>query len=111
VRKAGYVNKLMFGTMQSGKIYRNRGSEELETSPLISPKQESEEDLAKVSSRSAIGLMRQWILRIPPPPTMPPVSPSSPPSLSTPPPPPTLFSMVSAIKLLVFKGVGNEDPD
>ena len=40
-----------------------------------------------------------------------PTSPTSPPSSSTPPPPPPQFSMASAIKLPVFKGVGNEDLD
>jgi len=43
----------MFGATQSGRIYRNKGSEELETSPLISPLWESKEELAKVSPRSA----------------------------------------------------------
>ena len=101
----------MFWATWSGRIYRNKRSAELETSPLISPPQESEEELAKVSLRSAISLIKQWILRIPPPPTPPPVSLSSPPSSPTPPLPPPQLNMASAIKLLVFKGVGNEDLD
>lgn len=99
----------MFGTTQSGKIYRSGGSEELETSPLILPSWESKEELMKVSWRSVVSLIRQRIPHLPPPPTPPPISPSSPPSLPNPPPPPPQFSMVSAIKLPVFRGVGNED--
>jgi len=101
----------MFGATRSGRIYRNEGSEELETSPLISPPRESEEELTKVSPRSAISLIRHQILYIPPPPTPPLVSPSSTPSWPTPPPSPPQFNMASAIKLPVSKGVGNEDPD
>lgn len=93
----------MFGTTQSGKIYKS--SEELENSPLISPSRESEEDFAKVSSRNAVSLIRQRIPRLPPPPTPPPASPPSPPSPSTPAP---QCSMASMIKLPVFRGVGNE---
>jgi len=98
----------MSGAMRSGMTYRNESSEELETSPLISPLQESEEELARVSLRSAISLIRQRIPRIPPPPTPPRVSPSSSPTSPTPPPPPPQFNMVSAIKFPVFRGVGNE---
>jgi len=54
----GYENKLMFGTMRSGNIYRSRSSEELENSPLISPSRESEEELGKVSLRSVASLIR-----------------------------------------------------
>ena len=64
----------MFGATRSGRIYRNEGSAELETSPLISPPRGDEEELAKVSPRSAINLISQRIPRIPPPPTLPPVS-------------------------------------
>lgn len=65
----------------------------------------------KLSPRSAISLIRQQIPHLLPPPTLPPVLSSSPPSPPTPSLPPTHFSMASAIKLLVFKGVGNEDLD
>jgi len=101
----------MFGTTRSGKIYRSRSSEELKNSPLISPLWESEEELMKVSPRSAVSLIRHRIPLLPPPPTLPPFSPLSPPSPPTPCPPPLQFSMVSAIKLLVIRGVGNEDLD
>lgn len=104
------LNKLIFGTTGSGKIYRNESTEELETSPLISPLRESKEELVKVSPRIAVSLIRQQVLRLPPPPTPPPISPSSP-SLPTPPLPPPQCSMSSAIKLLVFRGVRNEDLD
>jgi len=49
----------MFGTTQSGNIYRNGSREELETSLLISPSRESEEELMKVSLRSVINVIRQ----------------------------------------------------
>lgn len=101
----------MFGATWSGRIYRNEVSAQTENSPLISSWWESEEELAKVSLRSATSLIRQKIPCIPPPPTPPSVSPSLPPSLPTPPPPPPQFNMVSAIKLPVFRGVGNEDAD
>ena len=101
----------MFGTTQSGRIYRKEYSAKIENSPLISPRWESEEELVKVSLRSAISLIRQWILRITPSPTPPLVSPSSPPSSPTPPLPPPQFNMASAIKFPVFKGVGYEDSD
>jgi len=101
----------MFGAMQSGRIYKNEGIEELETSPLISPSWESEEEFVKVSPRSVISLIRQRIPCIPSPPTPAPISPSSPPSLPTSPPPPPQFNMAITIKFLVFKGVGNEDPN
>lgn len=100
----------MFGAMRSGKIYRSRGTEELETSPLISLLRESEEELTKVSSRSMVSLIRQRILHSPPQPTPSPVSPSSHPSPPTPPLPPLQFNMASAIKLPIFR-VGNEVPD
>ena len=109
--KTGYANKLMFGARQSGKICRNEGSIELETNPLISPPLGDGEELAKVSPRSAINLIRQRILHIPPPPTPPPVSLPSTPSSPVPPPPPPRINMASTIKFSVFKGVGNEDPD
>ena len=90
----------MFGAMQSGRIYRNEGRIELETSRLISPPQGDEEGLVKVSLQSVIHLIRQRRWRIPPPPT---------PPLASPPPP--RFNMASTVKLHVFKGLGNEDPD
>jgi len=99
----------MFEDTRSGRIYRNEGSIELETSPLISPPWESKGELGKVSLRSAISLIKQRIPRIPLPPTPLLVSPSSTPSSPTPPPPPPQFNMASTIKLPVFKGVGNED--
>lgn len=99
----------MFSTMGSRIIYRGRSSEELEISPLISPSRESEDELRKVSLISTVSLIRQWILWLPPTPL--PISPPSPPSPPTPPLPPPQFSMASAIKLPIFKGVGNEDLD
>ena len=92
--------------MRSRNIYKCSG--ELGKSPLISPSQEREEELARVSSRSAISLIRQHIPQLPPPP-MP--SAASLPSPTTPPPPTPQFSMVSVIKLPIFRGVGKEDPD
>ena len=56
----------MFGATQSGRIYINEGSAEIETSPLISPPRESEEELVKVSPRSANSMIRQQIPCIPP---------------------------------------------
>ena len=78
---------------------------------MISPWQESEEELAKVFPRSVVILIKQQIMHLPPPPTPPPVSASSPPSLPTPPLPLPEFNMASAIKLSMFRGVGNEDLD
>lgn len=92
-------------------MYRNEGSREIENSPLILPRWESEEELAKFSPRSAVSIIRQQISHLPPTPTTPPVSPSSPPSLPTPPSPPPQFNMASTIKFLVFRKVGNEDSD
>jgi len=96
----------MFKTTWSGKIYKS--SEELEKSPLISPSQESDEEFTKVSPRSFASLIRQCIPWLPPPPTLPPTSSPLPPFPPTPPP---QCSMVSVIKLPIFRGVGNEDPD
>lgn len=93
------------------KTYRNEGSKGPKNSPLISSSERDEEELMKVSPRSVINLIRQRILHIPPLPTPPPVSLPSPPSSPVPPSPPLRDNMVSAIKLSVFKGVGNEDPD
>ena len=101
----------MFGVTQSGRIYRNKGSKKLESNPLVSPLREREEELVRVSPRSAISMIRQRIPHIPPPPTPPLVSPSLTPSPPTPPLPQPQFNMVSAIKFSVFKGVGNEDLD
>lgn len=99
----------MFGTTWSGKIYK--GSEGLGNSPLISPSRESEEELARVSPRSTVSLIRQCIPYLSPPLMPSPASPTSPPSSPTPPPPKPQFSMVSTIKLPICRGVGNEDPD
>lgn len=46
----------MFGMTRSEKIYK--GSKELENSPLISPSQESEEELAQFSLRSVVSLIK-----------------------------------------------------
>jgi len=100
----------MFGATHSGRIYKNEGSTKLETSPLISPPHEGEEELTNISPINVINLIKKRILHIPTPPTPPLVSPSSPPTSPIPPPPPLQSSMANAIKLPVFKGVGNEDP-
>lgn len=99
----------MIGTTRSGKIYK--GIKGLGNSALISSPRASEEERARVSSRSVASLIRQRILQLSPPLTPSPTSPTSPPSSTTPPPPNPQFSMASAIKRPVFKGVGNEDPD
>ena len=62
--------------------------------------------------RSAVQLIKQGIPRIPPPSTPPP----SPPPLHTmtpsPPHPPPLppFNMANTMNMLVFKGIGRENP-
>ena len=105
----GDAHTLMSETTWSRRVYN--GIEGLGNSPLISTPRASEEECAWVSPRSAVSLIGQRIpqlssLLMPPLP-----SPSSPPTLPTPPPPNQQFSMASAIKLPVFRGVGNEDPD
>lgn len=106
--KTGDANTLMSGTTWSGKVYK--GIEGLGNSPLISPPQASKEEHTWVSVRSAVSLIRQCIPQLSSPLMPPLMSPPSPPSSPTPPPPNHKFSMVSAIKLRVFRGVGNEDP-
>ena len=101
----------MFGTTRSGKTYRNEGKGGLEYSPLISPPQGDEEDKAKVSLWSAIKLIWQGFSWIPPPPTPPLTSPPSHPTSPIPLPPSPQFSMENTVKLPLFKGLGNEDPD
>jgi len=49
----------MFGTTRSRNIYE--GSKGLGNSPLISPLRERQEELAQVSLRSAISLIKQCI--------------------------------------------------
>lgn len=66
----------------------------------------------EVSPRSAVRLIKRHFPLIPLPSTPPPTSPTSNPSTLTPPPPPPAPNvvMVSVVKLLIFKGVGNEEP-
>ena len=111
MRKTGYAATLMFGTMQSGKNYRNEGNKGLEYTPLISPIRRDEEGIVKVSPRSAIQLIRQGFFQIPPLPTPPSTPPPSPPTSPVPPPPPPWFNMENTMKFPLFKGLGNEDPD
>lgn len=102
----------MSGVMWSRRGYRGMGG--VENSPLAFVSWESEEELAKFSPGSAVRLIRERFPLIPPPSTPPPASPTSNPSTPTltppPPPPPPKVGIASAIKLLVFKGVGNEEP-
>lgn len=82
------------------------GMEEEEV--LIEPPLSDDEGAAQASPLSTIQLIRQefpWI-HTPPPSSPPPLTPS--PTL---PPPPLLFNMENFVKLLVFKGIGNEDLD
>ena len=99
----------MSGITQSGRGYQ--GTEGLENSLLISISWESEEELASFSPRSVIWLIKQHLPLIPPLSTPSPTSPTSNPSSPTPPPPPPTpkVGMASAVKLPVFKGVGNEE--
>ena len=78
---------------------------------MISPPRRDEEEIAKVTPRSAIQLIRQGFPQIPPPPKPPLTSPPSPPTSPIPPSPPPWFSMANTVKLLLFKVLGNEDPD
>lgn len=99
----------MFGTTRSRKVYK--GSRELGNNPLITPSRESEEELTWVSPRSVVSSIRYFVPQLPSPlmPTQ--TSPPSPPSSRTPPPPNQQFSIESAIKLPVFRGVARKDPD
>ena len=54
----GYETTLMFGTMRSGKSYKNKGNKGPEYSPLISPLGGDKEGIAKVSLRSVFKLIR-----------------------------------------------------
>ncbi len=84
----GYAATMMFVVTQSEKTYRNEGRKNLEYSPLISLPRGDKEGVAHASPQSAIQLIRQGFLRLPPPPTPPP---TSRPSLVTSPiPPPSL---------------------
>ena len=86
----------------------------VDNSPLASISQESKEELVRFSLGSAVWLIRECFPLIPPPSMPPPTSPTSNPSTPTPIPPPTPIAskirMTSSIKLLIFKGVGNEEP-
>ena len=107
----GYATILMVRTTQSRKTYRNEGRLDLEYSPLVLPSWGDEEGIAQVYLQSAIQLIRHGFLGLPPPPTPPPISPPSPATSPVPPPPPPQFSMENSVKLPLFKGLGNEDPD
>ena len=96
----------MSGVMRSRRGYR--GTEVVEDSPLASISQESEEDLMRFSPGSVVRLIRERFPLIPPSSMPPPTSPTSNPS--TPNPPPQKVGMTSVAKLLIFKGVGNEEP-
>ena len=102
----------MSGIMRSRRDYCRMGG--VGNSPLASISRESEEELAKFSPRSVVWLTKERLPVITPPSTPPPASPTS--NLSTdtstpcPPPPPPKFRMASAVKMLIFKGVGNEEP-
>ena len=111
MQKMGYVATLMFVTTWSRKIYRNEGNKGLEYSPLILPPWRDEEGIAKVSPWNSIQLIRQGFLQIPPPPTPPLSSSPSPPTSPIPPPSPPRFSVENTLKLPLFKGLGNEDPN
>lgn len=99
----------MIGMTWSRKIYK--GIKGLGNSPLISPLQVSEEERTQVSLRKAASLIRYPIPQLSPPLMPSTISPISPPYSPTPPPPTPQFNMASAIKLPVFRGVGNEDRD
>jgi len=97
----------MTSVTRSGRGYR--GIEGLENSPLISISRESKEELVGLSPRSVVPLINQCIPLIPPSSTPPTASPASNPSSLTP-PPPSRVGMAGAIKLLVLRGIGNEEP-
>lgn len=99
----------MSGVTRSGRGYQ--GIEGLENNPLISLSQETEEELAGFSLRSTVRLIKQRIPLLPSPSTPSPTLPTSTPYSPTPPPPPPRVGMASVIKLLIFRGVGNEEPD
>jgi len=96
----------MFGVTRNKRGYCGTGW--VKNSPLASIPRESEEELVKFSLRSAARLIREHFPLILPSSTPPSVSPTSNPS-PTPIPPPKV-KMVSAIKLPIFKGVGDEEP-
>lgn len=87
-----------------------RGTEGLYNSPLVSISRERKEELVGFSLRSAVWLIGQHIPPIPPLSKPSPTSPTSKISSSTAPLPPPKVAMASAVKLLVFRGVGNEEP-
>lgn len=68
----------------------------------------------RLSPRSAVWLIKLCFPLIPPPSMPPPTSLTSNPSFPTPSPPPPMpplkIGMVSAVKLPVFRGAGNEEP-
>lgn len=101
----------MFEAMRSGRNFRGRGRRGPEYSPLIEPPLSDDEEATQASLQSAIQLIKQGFSRISHPPTPPPSSPTPLTPLPTPLPPPPLSSMVNSIKMLVFKGLGNENLD
>jgi len=86
----------------------------VENGPLASISRESEEELMRFSPGSTVQLIKESFPLIPPlsmpPPTSPSLNLSTPTPTPPPTPPPPKVGMVSAIKLRIFKGVGNEEP-
>jgi hypothetical protein len=101
----------MFGAMGSGKTFRNKGKTDSEYNPLIELPLSDDEEAAQASLQSVVKLIKQGFPRIPHSPTPPPSSPPPHTPSPTPPPPLPPFSMANPVKIHVFKGLGNKDPD
>lgn len=118
----GYSFTLMFGTTRSGKAFRRNEELGSEYSLLLGSPDSGDEGKILKTPRSTLQIVSQGIIGIPHPSTLPPAPPPAhtptcpPPPLPrtpTPPPPPLppSFNMASTMKMHVFKGVGNEDPE
>jgi len=101
----------MFGSTQSGILFRRNEGSSLEYSLLIEPPSSDDEGAMLTTPQSEIQLIMKGILRIPHPSTPPPPPPPPHTPTSSPPPPPLPpFNMANVMKMLIFKGTNNEDP-
>ena len=106
-----YYAKLLFrrylmGATRSGKAFRRDLYPGDEYSPLLGASNSDKESIVVRTLLGALHVVRQSIARIPNPSTPPPPPPSPPP-----PPPPPSFNIVNVMKVLMFNGLGIEDPE
>jgi len=103
----------MFWTTRSRKPFRRNGESGSEYSLLLGYSSSDNEGTILNTSRSALQLVSQGIPSIPHPftPLPPPPLPHTPTPSPPPPSPPQPFNMANTMKILIFKGVGSEDPE